>query len=114
MTVTLVRAGGLLGVHDEVVVTDNGGWTVTDRSGNHRSGQLTGQQRDALRQLVTDPHLRAEAVRSRWPAHCADVYEYQLTVNGTVRISYPDCPNDTDIPKTAAQIVAVVTQSVWG
>jgi hypothetical protein len=113
-TVRLVRTGGLAGIRDAVVIGAGGAWTATDRAGNQRSGQLTGQQLQTLRQLTTDPRLPAEARRSRGPAHCADVYEYELTVGTTLRISYPDCPTDTDTPQMASKIVALVTRAVWG
>ena len=45
------------------------------------------------------------------PTSCADFYSYALTVNG-MRISFVDCPTDTDRPEAAHAIVMLVTQAV--
>jgi hypothetical protein len=110
-TVTVVRSGGLAGVHDEFVVDPSGTWTVTDRTGGRRTGHLTDQQRATLARLATDPRLPDEARRTQGPSHCADVYAYAVTVNA-VRISFVDCAADDGRPATAAAIVTLVTQAV--
>lgn len=111
--VTLVRTGGFAGMHDQVTIGADGTWTATDRGGNRRSGRLTDQQRTQLRGLAADPRLANEAAQARPPTKCADVFEYELTVN-TTRTKFVDCPTDADLPRAAIAVVALVTQAVWG
>src|SRR6266516_5967938 len=73
--VSLVRTGGLAGVHDQVTIGADGSWTVTDRTGARRTGRLTEQQSGALRALASDPRLVRESARVQGPSKCADVYD---------------------------------------
>jgi hypothetical protein len=111
--VTLVRTGGFAGLHDRVVIGPDGTWTATDRAGKQRSGRLTDPQRDELRRLAADPRLLHEAARAQDSTHCADAYEYALTVNDT-RVSFLDCPTDADLPQAARAVIALVARAVWG
>jgi hypothetical protein len=110
--VSLVRTGGFAGVHDQAVIAPDGAWTATDRAGTQRSGRLTDAQRDALRRLAADPRLAREAARTQGPTRCADVYEYDLTVDA-VRVHFIDCPTDPDRPAAAAAVVTWVARTVW-
>jgi hypothetical protein len=112
VTVTVVRSGGLAGIHDEFVVDANGTWSVTDRTGARRSGHLTDQQRATLARLAADPRLPDEATRVQSPPHCADVYGYAVTVDA-IRVSFVDCPTD-ERPDAALAIATFVTQAVPG
>lgn len=111
VTVSVVRTGSLVGVNDRITVDPAGAWTATDRTSRRRTGQLTDAQRDALQRLAADPRLRAEAARVPPRTNCADVLDYALTVN-TMRISFSDCPTDTDPPQAARAIVDLVTRAV--
>jgi hypothetical protein len=109
---SLLRTGGFAGVRDEVVVDDSGGWSLTDRTGGHRVGRLTGEQLEELRRLESDPRLSAESARSQEPSRCTDSFGYTLTVHG-MRIDLVDCPTDADVPPAAAAVVRLVAQVVW-
>ncbi len=111
--VSLVRTGGLAGVHDQVTIGADGSWTVTDRTGARRTGRLTEQQSGALRALASDPRLVRESARVQGPSKCADVYDYVLTVNST-KISFIDCPTDENLPQASIALIELVTRAAWG
>jgi hypothetical protein len=110
--ISLVRTGGIAGVHDELMVDKDGSWTTTDRTGTRRTGRLTDDQRAALRSLTADPRLAHESTRVQGPTKCADVYNYVLTVN-EMKISFIDCPTDEDLPQAAIAVIGSVTNAVW-
>jgi hypothetical protein len=110
--VTLLRTGGFAGVHDQVSIARDGGWTVTDRAGATRTGRLTDQQRDALRRLAADLRLAHESTRKQGPSRCADAYAYTLTVD-ELKIAFIDCP-DEDLPQAAKAVTELVTRIVGG
>jgi hypothetical protein len=110
---SLTRTGGFAGVDDQVVVAADGTWSVTDRAGAHRSGQLSEQQRATLARLAEDPGLAAESALTREPTKCADAYTYAVAVRA-VRVGFVDCPTDAAPPRVAAGIVQLVGQAVWG
>jgi hypothetical protein len=111
VALTVLRTGGFAGVNDEIAVDADGGWTVTDRAGRHRTGRLTGEQRATLRGLATDPRLVEESKRAPGESRCADTFRYTLAVN-SVRISFVDCPTDADQPQAARAVVTLVTRAV--
>jgi len=110
---TLLRTGGLAGVHDQVTVDASGHWTATDKAGRSRTGQLDQSTVDGLRALAADPRLAAQASRSAGPSRCQDAFTYTLTVSGR-RLSYVDCPADPDQPDAWKAVVDLVARSVLG
>jgi hypothetical protein len=110
--ISLVRTGGIAGIHDQLMVDKDGSWTTTDRAGGRRTGRLTDDQRATLRNLAADPRLAHESSRVQGPTKCADVYYYALIVNA-VKISFIDCPTDEDLPQAAIAVVSLVTNAVW-
>jgi len=111
--VSLVRTGGLAGVHDQVVVAADGTWSATDRAGARRTGHLSGQQHATLTRLAGDPGIAAESARTQAPTRCADAYTYDLTVRAS-RVVFVDCPTDAGRPPVATQVIQLISQAVWG
>lgn len=108
--VMLEKTGGLAGVQDRITVEPDGRWTVVDRSGASRTGQLSAADLDRLRQLAADPRLAAEATATPAATNCADSFTYQLTVAGrTTR--YVDCPTDPNRPEVTAALVDLLTRA---
>jgi len=111
-TVSVQRTGGIAGIRDEVTIGPDGAWRATDRAGAVKTGQLTEEQRATLTRLAGDRRLATESKRVQGPTKCADTYNYVVNVN-TMRISYIDCPTDTDLPEATSAIVKFVTDTVW-
>lgn len=108
--VVLEKTGGIAGVRDRITVEPDGRWTVVDRSGTSRTGQLSAADLDRLRQLAADPRLAAEATASPAATNCADTFTYQLTVAGrTTR--YVDCPTDPNRPEVTAALVDLLSRA---
>ncbi|MEU8003041.1 protealysin inhibitor emfourin [Catellatospora sp. NPDC049111] len=113
-TVSVHRTGGFAGVDDRITVTPAGAWTATDRARTSKSGELTISEREQLQTLAADPRLNTEATRPTTPTKCADAFQYTVTVdrtggNGTVTVSFAECPGDENLPATAAAIATLVT-----
>ena len=73
--------GGFAGVHDRLVVKDDGTYTTTSRGGSSRSGQMTPAELTALREALEKAdfaRLPAEATGSP----IADGFTYRITHAG--------------------------------
>ncbi|WP_141714917.1 protealysin inhibitor emfourin [Micromonospora rhizosphaerae] len=106
----LEKSGGIAGVRDTVTVEPDGRWTVVDRSGASRTGQLSAADLERLRQLAADPRLAAETGSTTKPTSCADSFTYLLTVDGTTT-GYVDCPTDASRPAATAAVVELLTRA---
>jgi hypothetical protein len=103
VAVTLSRGGGLTGSTVRVVITADGVWTRTDRTGARVSGRLTPAQIADLQGLA-----RQLATPSPAPTRgftCADGFTYAVTA-GAVTVGYTDCTKPR--PTVAGQIFAAV------
>ncbi|MGC1214491.1 MAG: hypothetical protein WA890_24925 [Micromonospora sp.] len=108
--VMLEKTGGIAGVQDRITVEPDGRWTVVDRSGSSRTGQLSAADLDRLRQLAADPRLATEAAATPGSTNCADAFTYQLTVAGRMT-RYVDCPTDPNRPEVTAAVVDLLTRA---
>ena len=109
--IVVQRTGGLAGVNDTFVVEPDGSWTKSGgRGASATSGHLTDEQRNKLRSLATDPHLRDESATGSGKTKCADAFTYTVSV-GDTKITYTDCPSDGAPPATASSIVTLLTQA---
>ncbi|MCI4063048.1 hypothetical protein MRQ36_10850 [Micromonospora sp. R77] len=108
--VVLTKSGGIAGLRDTVTVEPDGRWTVADKTGATRSGQLSPTDLDTLRRLTTDPKLAAEPTDTAAPTNCADAFTYQLTA-GSHTTGYVDCPTDPDRPPTTAAVADLLTRA---
>ena len=106
----LFRSGGFAGRGDNVTVEPNGRWTVVDRAGSRRTGQLTPADLSRLRELAADPRLPAEARRTATATTCADAFSYRLTV-GAVETGYVDCPADPAPPPVTRALVELLLRA---
>ncbi|WP_144120676.1 protealysin inhibitor emfourin [Catellatospora sichuanensis] len=116
-SVVVHRTGGIAGVDDQITVDPTGAWTATDRARTRKSGELTNSEREQLQTLAADPRLDAEAARPTAPTKCADAFQYSVTVDrtggdGTVIVTFTDCPGDENLPEAAAAIANLVTGAV--
>ncbi|MFC4146570.1 hypothetical protein ACFO0M_09915 [Micromonospora mangrovi] len=108
--VVLTKSGGIAGLRDTVTVEPDGRWTVADKTGATRTGQLSPADLDRLRQLTTDPKLAAEPADTAAPTNCADAFTYQLTA-GSRTTGFVDCPTDPDRPATTAAVADLLTRA---
>ncbi|MBO4206984.1 hypothetical protein [Micromonospora echinofusca] len=106
--VVLTRAGGIAGRGETITVEPKGSWTVTERAGGRRTGRLSTAERNRLYDLTNDPRLAAEAARAPGGTTCRDVFTYTLSA-GPYRVTFTDCPTDTDRPAAALAIVDLLT-----
>ena len=105
LTVTFTRAGGLAGGLDHVLITPDGAWTHTDRSGTRKRGQLSPSQITQLQALAHDPDfVRESKPRIKQPT-CADGRTYSISV-GNVAVTYTDCTRNR--PAIATRIAGLL------
>jgi hypothetical protein len=107
--VTVVRAGGIAGLRDTVVVQPDGSWRRTAAMGRgwNRVGRLAAAQLRTLATLAADPRLAAEAGHTGISTACADAFGYSVRVGATT-VRYVDCPNGPDQPIVAERIARLV------
>ena len=105
--ITVVRTGGIAGVRDTLTITSTGAWTLTNKAGAARNGQLDAATIAALTTAATDPKLLAEAATSRPPTICRDAFNYDVTVAGR-QASVADCPSDPDYPTNTIALVKML------
>ncbi|WP_446217218.1 protealysin inhibitor emfourin [Micromonospora sp. IBHARD004] len=108
--VVLTKSGGIAGLRDTVTVEPDGRWTVADKTGATRSGQLSSADLDRLRQLTADSRLAGETAATTAPSNCADAFTYQLTV-GERTTGYVDCPTDPARPAATAAVAELLTRA---
>jgi hypothetical protein len=106
--VTVVRTGGFAGLTDTVTVRPDGAWQRSDKRGPVDDGRLTAAQQSALRKLLADPRLAAEARRPAGDGgRCRDAFTYLVvTPRGLVR--HTPCPGEGRTPEVAMRIVALL------
>src|SRR5882724_9724686 len=74
--ITVVKTGGIAGVHDTLHIESSGSWTLTDKSGATKNGRLTADDVAALKTLAADPRLLSEANATRAATKCRDAFNY--------------------------------------
>ncbi|MFS8479214.1 MAG: hypothetical protein FWJ93_09715 [Micromonosporaceae bacterium] len=83
--VTLLRTGGLVGVHHEPTIEADGRWTYT-AAASRETGRLPDAVTGRLHTLAGDPRLAAEAGASGRLPDCADGFRYQLTAGAVTAV----------------------------
>src|SRR5688572_1927554 len=102
VTIKVVKSGGFIGMHTEIVVDPSGRWT---RDGG--SGRLSPPLAAELQRLAADPQLAIEAQHSPAPNQCNDDFRYTVTA-GKHKVSYSDCTADSFMPPAAVRIADFV------
>ncbi|MGH3740399.1 MAG: hypothetical protein ACRDT1_03585 [Micromonosporaceae bacterium] len=98
--VSLLRTGGVAGVRDLVVVSGDGSWTFTSKSGEQQSGRLTKSQSSQLQSLARDPQLADEATSGGskgFEKPCPDALRHQLDA-GSVTVINDGCGKEPPRP----------------
>jgi hypothetical protein len=102
VTVKVIKSGGFIGMHTEVVVDPTGKWT---RDGG--SGRLSPALAAELQRLAADPQLAIDAQHSPAPNQCNDDFRYTV-IAGDLKVSYSDCMLDSFMPQAAVRIADFV------
>jgi hypothetical protein len=82
--ITVIRAGGDVGVDDRLVVEPDGSWTYTDNSGKHQAqtGKLDADKVAAAYAIVRSEGFAAEIARPSYPPGCIDPPQVTIAVDG--------------------------------
>jgi hypothetical protein len=108
MAITLIRSGGIAGVHQTVVVDASGNWTYTDqRKGQSEKGTFTPEQLAKLAQLATDPRLAGE-LQGGSSTVCNDAFQYMLTI-GDQMYRFEDCGQSRPAVQAILGVIAAAT-----
>jgi hypothetical protein len=101
--ITVIRTGGIAGVHDTLHVDATGAWTLTNKAGVTKNGTFTAADLAALAPLASDPRLLTEATVPPPATKCRDAFNYAVAIAG-MHISYTDCPTDPTPEATVALV----------
>jgi hypothetical protein len=109
MTITLIRSGGIAGVHETVVIDASGDWTYTDqRKAQSQKGTFTPAQLAQLAQLATDPRLAEEVRGGGSTSVCNDAFQYMLTIGGQM-YRFEDCGQSRPAVQAILGVIAGAT-----
>jgi hypothetical protein len=112
LPITLLRTGGIAGVHDWAYIDPTGAWQSSNKAGEKKTGQLTQEQFTQLQALAHDPHVAVEAATPTKAPSCMDGFNYSVTVDVS-EILFQDCAHSSE-PRVAKAILGVVQGAIPG